>query len=92
MKRDQAAALQAGVPAARVVRLENASHDVFGSNESEVLREMNDFIKSLPKPGDSPKTDITDPCSGVNFGFLSDNWRKKAEHVADLLSVGETSR
>jgi non-heme chloroperoxidase len=56
MKRDQAAAFQAGVPAARVVRLENASHDLFGSNESEVLREMNDFIKNLPKPGDSPKT------------------------------------
>ena len=56
MKRDQAAAFQAGVPTARVVRLENASHDVFGSNESEVLRKMNDFIKSLPKPGDSPKT------------------------------------
>jgi non-heme chloroperoxidase len=56
MKRDQSAAFQAGVPAARVVRLENASHDVFRSNESEVLREMNDFIKSLPKPADSPKT------------------------------------
>jgi pimeloyl-ACP methyl ester carboxylesterase len=56
MKRDQAAAFQAGVPGARVVRLENASHDVFRSNESEVLREMNDFIRSLPKPGDSPKT------------------------------------
>jgi non-heme chloroperoxidase len=56
MKRDQAAAFQAGVPSARVVLLENASHDVFQSNESEVLREMNEFIKSLPKPGDHPKT------------------------------------
>jgi non-heme chloroperoxidase len=56
MKRNQAAAFQAGVSAARMVRLENASHDVFRSNESEVLREMNHFIKSLSKPGDSPKT------------------------------------
>ena len=52
MKRDQAAAFQAGVPSARVVRLENAGHDVFQSNESEVLREMNDFIKRLSKQGD----------------------------------------
>jgi non-heme chloroperoxidase len=56
MKRDQAAAFQAGVPSARVALLENASHDVFQSNESEVLREMNEFIKSLPKPGDHPKS------------------------------------
>ena len=56
MKRDQAEAFQAGVPSARVVRLENAGHDVFQSNESEALREMNDFIKSLPKTGDTPKT------------------------------------
>jgi non-heme chloroperoxidase len=55
MKRDQAAAFQAGVPSARVIRLENASHDVFQSDESQVLREMIDFIRSLPKPGDSPK-------------------------------------
>jgi len=50
MKRDQAAAFQAGVPSARVVVLESASHDVFQSNEPEVLREMNEFIKSLQKP------------------------------------------
>lgn len=56
MKRDQAAAFQSGVPSARVVLLENASHDIFQSNESEVLREMNEFIKSLPKPADHPKT------------------------------------
>jgi len=55
MKRDQAAALQAGVPSARVVRLESASHDVFESNESDVLREMDDFIRTLPKPGGSSK-------------------------------------
>jgi len=48
MKRDQAAAFEAGVPSARVVRLENASHDVFRSNEAEVLREIHDFIGKLP--------------------------------------------
>lgn len=55
MKRDQAAAFKAGVRSARVVRLDNASHDVFRSNESEVRREIDDFIRSLPKPGGSPK-------------------------------------
>jgi alpha-beta hydrolase superfamily lysophospholipase len=55
MKRDQAAAFEAGVTSARVVRLENASHEVFRSNESEVLREIHDFIEGLPKSGDSPK-------------------------------------
>ena len=54
MKRDQAAAFEAGVPSARVVRLENASHDVFRSNESEVLREIHGFIEGLPKRDDSP--------------------------------------
>jgi non-heme chloroperoxidase len=55
MKRDQAAAFEAGVPSARVVRLDDASHDVFQSNEAGVLREMNDFIRSLPKPDASPQ-------------------------------------
>jgi non-heme chloroperoxidase len=50
MKRDQAAAFEAGVPSARVIRLEGASHNVFESNEADLLREMNDFIRSLPKP------------------------------------------
>jgi hypothetical protein len=36
---------------ARVVRFENASHDLVVSNQSDVLREMDDFIKNLPKPG-----------------------------------------
>ena len=44
------------MPLARVVLLENASHDVFQSNESEILRDMNEFIKSLPKPSDRPKS------------------------------------
>jgi hypothetical protein len=33
---------------ARVVRISNADHSVFQSNEADVLREMNAFIGSLP--------------------------------------------
>jgi non-heme chloroperoxidase len=44
----QAKAFESGVPSARVVRLPNASHFVFRSNETDVLREMNTFIASLP--------------------------------------------
>jgi non-heme chloroperoxidase len=44
----QANAFEAGVPSARVVRLPRARHEVFSSNEEDVLREMNAFIGSLP--------------------------------------------
>jgi non-heme chloroperoxidase len=37
-----------GVPGARVVRIPNADHYVFNSNEAEVVREMNDFLAKLP--------------------------------------------
>jgi hypothetical protein len=37
-----------GLSSARVVRLPFASHDVFLSNEADVLREMKAFIGSLP--------------------------------------------
>jgi pimeloyl-ACP methyl ester carboxylesterase len=43
-------AFAAGVPSAQVVRLPNASHYVFNSNEAEVLRAMNDFLDKLPQP------------------------------------------
>jgi hypothetical protein len=33
----------------RVVRLANAEHDVFRSNEAEVTREMNAFMDQLGK-------------------------------------------
>jgi pimeloyl-ACP methyl ester carboxylesterase len=45
----QADAFQARVPGARVVRLPNASHMIFVSNEAEVLREMNAFMDKLPQ-------------------------------------------
>lgn len=41
-------AFQAGVPCAHVVRLANANHYVFLSNETDVLREMNEFLADLP--------------------------------------------
>jgi pimeloyl-ACP methyl ester carboxylesterase len=42
-----AKAFEAGMPSAKVVRLENANHFVFRSNESEVLSAMNAFIATL---------------------------------------------
>ena len=43
----QAAAFEKGVPSARVVRLANASHFVWRSNEADVIREMNEFFAGL---------------------------------------------
>ncbi len=44
----QAKAFENGMPSARVVRVPNANHYVFLSNEAEVLREMRSFLGSLP--------------------------------------------
>ncbi len=43
-------AFAAGVPSAQVVRLPNADHYVFRSNEADVFRAMNDFLNKLPQP------------------------------------------
>jgi non-heme chloroperoxidase len=43
----QAAAFEKGVPSARVVRLANANHFVWRSNEADVLREMNAFLATV---------------------------------------------
>jgi len=40
-------AFEAGVPGSHVVRLANAEHDVFRSNEAEVTREMDAFMDKL---------------------------------------------
>ena len=40
-------AFQAAVPQAHVVRIANASHYIFVSNEAQVIREMNNFLTSL---------------------------------------------
>jgi non-heme chloroperoxidase len=45
---EQVNAFEAGIPSARVVRLANADHFVFSSNESDVVREMNAFLAKLP--------------------------------------------
>ncbi|HEX4168917.1 MAG TPA: alpha/beta hydrolase [Bryobacteraceae bacterium] len=43
----QAQAFENGVPSAHVVRLAHANHFVFLSNEADVLREVNAFIRGL---------------------------------------------
>ena len=42
-------AFQAAIPQAHVVRLANASHYIFISNETQVIGEMNDFLAALPQ-------------------------------------------
>lgn len=44
----QADAFAAGEPSARVVRIANADHYVFNSNEAQVLDEMDHFLAKLP--------------------------------------------
>lgn len=44
----QATAFEKANPSARVVRLAHADHEVYRSNEADVLREMNAFISTLP--------------------------------------------
>lgn len=44
----QAVAFERQVPSAKVVRIPDANHYVFVSNEADVLREMNAFIATLP--------------------------------------------
>ena len=41
------AAFERGLPSARVVRIPNADHYVFQSNEADVLRELNAFVAGL---------------------------------------------
>jgi non-heme chloroperoxidase len=44
----QADAFQAGIPSAQVIRIPNADHFIFRSNEAEVIHDMNAFIARLP--------------------------------------------
>ena len=46
--RPQIDAFQRAMPQARVIRIAHATHYVFQSNESGVLRELRAFIKGLP--------------------------------------------
>ena len=43
-------AFEAGVPSAKVIRLSNADHYIFRSNEAEVLHAMKDFLDKLLQP------------------------------------------
>jgi non-heme chloroperoxidase len=45
----QAEAFQAGIPQAHVVRIPNASHFIYRSNEAQVLQEIRTFISALPR-------------------------------------------
>jgi pimeloyl-ACP methyl ester carboxylesterase len=47
LQEKQARAFADGVPGSRVVRLKNANHYVFLSNETDVLREMRGFLATL---------------------------------------------
>jgi len=47
-KQLQSAAWKRQVPSAQVIVIPHASHYVFRSNEADVLRDMNDFIATLP--------------------------------------------
>jgi non-heme chloroperoxidase len=42
-------AFEAGVPSARVVRIPNASHAIYRSNEADVIREIKAFTATLPE-------------------------------------------
>ncbi|MBS1799708.1 MAG: alpha/beta hydrolase [Acidobacteria bacterium] len=44
----QIAAFESQAPSVHIVRIPNANHYVFRSNEADVLREMNAFISTLP--------------------------------------------
>ena len=50
----QAAAIEKGLPSAHVVRIAQASHFMFMSNEADILREMEQFIGKLPPQADQP--------------------------------------
>jgi pimeloyl-ACP methyl ester carboxylesterase len=43
----QISAFEAGVPTAHVVRIAHAGHDVFATNEADVIREMTTFLNNL---------------------------------------------
>ena len=43
----QIQAFEAGVPHAKIVRIKDANHYVFQSNEAEAIQAMNDFLATL---------------------------------------------
>jgi len=53
-------ALTAGLPAAHIVSIANADHNIFRSNEADVLREMDSFLTKLP-PSTAPHAQSAGP-------------------------------
>jgi non-heme chloroperoxidase len=49
IKRDEKS-LQIEVPGAWVIEMPGADHNLFLSNESDVLRELRRFLEALPRP------------------------------------------
>jgi hypothetical protein len=49
IKAKQLKAVEAGIPHSRVVRIANADHYIFITNEAEVLLEMRAFLSALEK-------------------------------------------
>lgn len=68
----QADAFARGVPQARVVRVPNASHFIFRSNEDEVLRAIHNFIDALPasSPPRPRRHGSADPQTACRYQFL----------------------
>jgi hypothetical protein len=60
----QADAFQAGIPSAQVIRIPNADHFIFRSNEAEVIHDMNAFIARLPDQTDPNPSRETSVLSG----------------------------
>jgi pimeloyl-ACP methyl ester carboxylesterase len=52
-------AFSRGVPSARVVRIPNADHYVFNSNEADVVREMNAFLSRLDSSSTTPHSSVS---------------------------------
>lgn len=46
----QAREFERGVPTAHVVRIPNATHEVYRSNRAQVLSEIRRFVRTLPPP------------------------------------------
>ena len=57
----QANAFEKGVPSAHVVRVAQATHFMFMTNESDVIREMEQFIGKLSSPNDNKPSNAEEP-------------------------------
>jgi pimeloyl-ACP methyl ester carboxylesterase len=79
----QITAFQRGVPQARVVRLAHATHYVFRSNESDVLRELQAFIGALPQVSGTNSPALTRPPDTLSS--RDDRWRADLRFLSEQL-------